>query len=1020
VAAAQQPGEEAERPLSRPAEVEALKERLRRGRLREERIRGKRLREKSRWRTHVREDPVLLGAASSLRQKQSTANLVTRAAAGLSGVGNGSSSSIADVDGDGNLDLLTTGADANGNETATLYLGDGQGGFSEANAGLTGVWPSSSSIADVNGDGNPDLLITGAPASGDPVATLYLGDGQGNFTEANAGLTGVYRSSTSIADVDGDGNQDLLTTGADANGDETATLYLGDGQGGFSEANAGLTGVQRSSTSIADVNGDENPDLLITGSGTATLYLGDGQGDFSEANAGLTGVDRSSSSIADVDGDGNPDLLITGSGTATLYLGDGQEGFSEAEAGLTGVDEGSTSIADVDGDGNNDLLITGGNTATLYLGDGQGSFSEAEAGLTGVDEGSTSIADLYGDGDLDLFITGDDALFFGPSARIYVNRQNQSPPNRAPTFARAFSYDRPLAPGVTLSRTVEAGDLDGDLLSIQAPSNPNASVNDAGNGIAEVTFTPGRNQGGDVANVTVEASDPDGAIGSFTALVEVSPVMAAFSTDLTGVQPSSSSIADVDGDGNQDLLIAGNAGTAVSPDPTATLYLGDGQGGFTEAGADLSGVFRPSTSIADVDGDGNPDLLITGSGTAPLYLGDGQGGFNEANAGLAGVFSSSTSIADVDGDGNLDLLITGADADFNPTATLYLGDGQGGFSEANADLTGVGLSSTSIADVDGDGNLDLLITGADADFNPTATLYLGDGQGGFNEANAGLAGVFSNSTSIADVDGDGNEDLLIVGFGGNGRTATLYLGDGQGDFSEANAGLAGTTGSTSIADTDGDTDPDLLIAGFSAASRSRSSVLYENLFDDPLPVELASLDARANGQEVRLTWQTVSETNNAGFEVQRKAGQQGAWTRVGSVEGAGTTTEAQSYRFTDGDLPYEADALTYRLRQVDTDGSVNFSETVTVKRGVDEVEILGTYPNPARGQATVRYALPERRNVSVRLYDALGREVRTLIRAEQKGRHERQVDLSSLASGAYFLRLRAGEQTRTQRLTVVR
>jgi hypothetical protein len=994
----------------------------------------------------------------------------------LSGVDNGSSSSIADVDGDGNLDLLTTGADANGNETATLYLGDGQGGFSEANAGLTGVWPSSSSIADVNGDGNPDLLITGAPASGDPVATLYLGDGQGNFTEANAGLTGVYRSSTSIADVDGDGNQDLLTTGADANGDETATLYLGDGQGGFSEAEAGLIGVDEGSTSIADVDGDGNNDLLITGSGKANLYLGDGQGDFSLTNAGLAGVFYSSTSIADVDGDGNNDLLITGlttgGDTATLYLGDGQGGFSEAEAGLTGVDRSSSSIADVDGDGNNDLLITGDDMATLYLGDGQGGFSEAEAGLTGVDEGSTSIADLYGDGDLDLFITGDDALFFGPSARIYVNRQNQSPPNRAPTFAQAFSYDRPLAPGVTLSRTVEAGDLDGDLLSIQAPSNPNASVNDAGNGIAEVTFTPGRNQGGDVANVTVEASDPDGAIGSFTASVEVSPVMAAFSTDLTGVQFSSSSIADVDGDGNQDLLIAGNAGTAVSPDPTATLYLGDGQGGFTEAGADLAGVFGPSTSIADVDGDGNDDLLITGADTATLYLGDGQGSFSEAEAGLTGVnggstsiadvdgdgnldllitgedvnddltatlylgdgqggFSKagadllgteygSTSIADVDGDGNLDLLITGEDADFNPTATLYLGDGQGGFSEAGADLLGTIDSSTSIADVDGDGNLDLLITGADADFNRTATLYLGDGQGGFNEANAGLAGFFYSSTSIADVDGDGNEDLLIVGFGGNGRTATLYLGDGQGDFSEANAGLAGTAGSTSIADIDGDTDSDLLITGFSAASRSRSSVLYENLFDDPLPVELANLDARANGQEVRLTWQTVSETNNAGFEVQRKAGQQGAWTRVGSVEGAGTTTEAQSYRFTDGDLPYEADALTYRLRQVDTDGSVNFSETVTVKRGVDEVEILGTYPNPARGQATVRYALPERRNVSVRLYDALGREVRTLIRAEQKGRHERQVDLSSLASGAYFLRLRAGEQTRTQRLTVVR
>jgi hypothetical protein len=194
---------------------------------------------------------------------------------------------------------------------------------------------------------------------------------------------------------------------------------------------------------------------------------------------------------------------------------------------------------------------------------------------------------------------------------------------------------------------------------------------------------------------------------------------------------------------------------------------------------------------------------------------------------------------------------------------------------------------------------------------------------------------------------------------------------------------------------------------------------------EPLPVELAGFEARVDGDRVRLTWQTASETGNARFEVQRRAGRgasesDGAWTTVGSVDGAGTTTDAQRYQFTDEDLPYEADALTYRLRQVDIDGSLHFSEELTVERSIDKLQLLGTYPNPVRGHAIVRYAVPERQNVKIRLYDVLGRRVRTVVDVEQKGRHERRVDLSGLSSGVYFLRLRAGGATKTQKLTVVR
>ena len=207
------------------------------------------------------------------------------------------------------------------------------------------------------------------------------------------------------------------------------------------------------------------------------------------------------------------------------------------------------------------------------------------------------------------------------------------------------------------------------------------------------------------------------------------------------------------------------------------------------------------------------------------------------------------------------------------------------------------------------------------------------------------------------------------------------------------------------------------------ASLSRWTLGSES---DPLPVELAQFDAavEASGpaDRVRLTWQTASETNNAGFDVQRRAGEDaaGSWEQVGRVSGAGTTTEAHSYRFVDTSLPFAADALTYRLKQVDTDGSSHVSETITVNRTVGAVTLRNVYPNPARGPVTVQYAVPESQPVSLRLYDVLGRQVRTLVESNRQGRQEVQLDVSGLTSGLYFLRLQAGRTVRTQRLTVTR
>jgi surface protein len=197
----------------------------------------------------------------------------------------------------------------------------------------------------------------------------------------------------------------------------------------------------------------------------------------------------------------------------------------------------------------------------------------------------------------------------------------------------------------------------------------------------------------------------------------------------------------------------------------------------------------------------------------------------------------------------------------------------------------------------------------------------------------------------------------------------------------------------------------------------------------PLPVEMAGFRARLEGEQVHLTWQTASESNNAGFAVQRRVAEAqtaeggGAppdWTTIGRVDGAGTTTQPQRYRFVDASLPDAADRFTYRLRQLDTDGGTRVSGTVTVRRAVESVRLLGSAPNPVRRRATIRYALPERQEVRLRLYDVLGRQVRTIQRTAAEGRHERTIDVRGLSSGVYVLQLETDGVTRTQKLTVVR
>ncbi len=186
-----------------------------------------------------------------------------------------------------------------------------------------------------------------------------------------------------------------------------------------------------------------------------------------------------------------------------------------------------------------------------------------------------------------------------------------------------------------------------------------------------------------------------------------------------------------------------------------------------------------------------------------------------------------------------------------------------------------------------------------------------------------------------------------------------------------------------------------------------------------VPVELVSFDATVNAGLVTLKWQTATETNNNGFDIERKSGK--SWNKIAFVKGNGTSSEVSNYSYTDKSAK-SLDVATYRLKQIDFDGTAHYSKEVEVVLNIapKDYSLLQNYPNPFNPSTIIKYSLPAESKVKIVIYNLTGEVVNTLVNTvESAGSHETNFSTNAagfnLSSGIYFYSMEAvsldGSQT---------
>ena len=202
---------------------------------------------------------------------------------------------------------------------------------------------------------------------------------------------------------------------------------------------------------------------------------------------------------------------------------------------------------------------------------------------------------------------------------------------------------------------------------------------------------------------------------------------------------------------------------------------------------------------------------------------------------------------------------------------------------------------------------------------------------------------------------------------------------------------------------------------------ANDEMYFDNYYfsDQPIPVELTNFSANTNNGLVVLNWATATETNNQGFEVQRRTAET-EYSSIGFVEGHGTTTETHNYSFTDRNA--QAGVTYYRLKQVDYDGTFEYSPVVEVNIAAPlAFNLEQNYPNPFNPSTNIVYSIPENGNVRLSVYNVVGEEVALLVNeTKAAGNYTIEFNASNLPSGVYLYKLQAANSVQTRKMMLLK
>jgi hypothetical protein len=499
--------------------------------------------------------------------------------------------------------------------------------------------------------------------------------------------------------------------------------------------------------------------------------------------------------VGDVNEDGHLDILTTAGGP-TLMAGAGDGTFTSSP--LAGVSWGTDpTLADMNDDGHLDLGFTLGlaNKIQFYLGDGAGAFVAAAPGSTSFDASDMAIADFNGDGILDAVVACDQdfraSLLIGNGDGSFKGPVDYGPLGDRPAFAGA-------------------GDLDNDGFPEFAIANFYSDT------------------------ISLFVNDGAGDFGSPT----------QYGTGLDGFGIEAPRFADFDEDGFNDVVVA----TSIGP------YLFDGNGDGTLGVAVALPTFAGGVDEAipvDLDEDGHLDILQRAGGSAQLILGNGDGTFGAPTLAGSGVGTLDIDLGDFNEDGDVDMLAGHHSSD---DLVLVFGEGDGTFRGLHA--TQNSPEDVAMVDLDGDGNLDLL-TAARVYLDGELTAFLGDGEGGFGQfiTSPGLRDVMD--MDVGDLDGDGVVDVALVRESFLSPRTVWAKGSGDGTFGAlVDLVMGADLDAVRLADMNGDGDLDVVVASTGSNSVVIRAGHGDGTFDaavtiptwfSPVDVVVDDVDGDGNG-----------------------------------------------------------------------------------------------------------------------------------------------------------------------------